>query len=426
MAEVASVFQTKRIGVETTSGTAVQADTLLQSVGFTATVTPTIEEFTPEGSKVTAMTIYVRDMTDVSMTGKPTYDELTYILAMLFGEPTVTNPSGAAYVRNYAMNSRSADPFKTFTLDFGYDQYWYRASSMFLRDFTFTISTDSVDVEGSGMAQNLSMNYSASSASAMYKLDLTGASGGTFTVTKGAGTTSALNYNVSASALQTALEGLTTIGAGNVIVTKANAVYTISFINSLADQAVTITVDTALITGTIPAPALTSLQTGTTLTTIPLKPIMVTHADIYLEDSYAALAAATPIARGFNYEFSISNKMDVVRPIRSTVTSFDGVVETKPDVDITLSMSADGLGRAMLTTMRNSGKKYLRVKCTGETITGNEKYTLQIDQAVQIMELSGPEDQNGIFALNWTFRAVEDSNLPGGFKITLENTVATL
>ena len=426
MAEVASVFQTKRIGVEATPGTAVQADTLLQSVGFTATVTPTIEEFTPEGSKVTAMTIYVRDMTDVSVTGKPTYDELTYLLSMLFGEPAVTNPSGSAYVRNYTMNSRSADPFKTFTLDFGYDQYWYRAASMFLKDMTFTISTDSVDIDGSGMAQNLSMNYNTSSASAMYQLDLTGASSGTFTITKGAATTSALAHNITASALQTALEGLATIGVGNVIVSKTNAVYTISFINGLGDQAVTITANTSSIVGSIPSPALTSLQTGTTLTTIPLKPIMVTHADIYLEDSYAALATATPIARGFNYEFSISNKMDVVRPIRSTVTSFDGVVETKPDVDVTLSMSADNLGRAMLTTMRNSGKKYLRVKCTGETITGNEKYMLQIDHAVQIMELSGPEDQNGIFALNWTFRTVEDSSLPGGFKITLENTVASL
>lgn len=426
MAEVASVFQTKRIGVETTPGTAVQADTLLQSVGFTATVTPTIEEFTPEGSKVTAMTIYVRDMTDVSMTGKPTYDELTYIFAMLFGEPTVTNPSGSAYVRNYVMNSRSADPFKTFTLDFGYDQYWYRASSMFLKDFTFKVSTDSVDVDGSGMAQNLSMNYSASSASASYQLNLTGASGGTFTITKGAATTSGIAHNAAASAVQAALEGLATIGVGNVVVSKSNLIYTISFINSLADQAVTITANTASITGTIPSPALTALQAGTTLTTVPLKPVMVTHADIYLEDSYAALASATPIARGFNYEFAIKNKMDVVRPIRSTVTSFDGVVETKPDVDITLSMSADNIGRAMLTTMRNSGKKYLRVKCQGETISGSEKYTLQIDQAVQIMELSGPEDQNGIFALNWTFRAVEDSSLPGGFKITLENTVNAL
>lgn len=426
MAEVASVFQTKRIGVETTPGTAVQANKLLQSVGFTATVTPTIEEFTPEGSKVTAMTIYVRDMTDVSMTGKPTYDELTYILAMLFGEPTVTNPSGSAYIRDYKMNSRSADAFKTFTLDFGYDEYWYRAASMFLKDFTFKISTDSVDIDGSGMAQNLSMDYNTSSASSMYELDLTGASGGTFTITKGAATTSGLTYNITASALQTAIAGLATVGTGNVTVTKTNSVYKISFNNSLADQLVTITANTGSITGTIPSPALTTVQTGTALTTIPLKPIMVTHADIYLEDSYAALAAATPISRGFNYEFAIKNKMDVVRPIRSTVTSFDGVVETKPDVDITLSMSADNLGRAMLTTMRNSGKKYLRVKCTGETITGSEKYTLQIDQAVQIMELSGPEDQNGIFALNWTFRAVEDTNLPGGFKITLENTVATL
>jgi hypothetical protein len=372
------------------------------------------------------MTIYVRDMTDVKVTGKPTYDELAYVLAMLFGDPTPTNPSGTAYVRNYTMNSRSADPFKTLTLDFGYDEYWYRASSMFLKDFTFKISTDSVDIDASGMAQSLSMDYSSSSMSASYQLNLTGSTSGTFTITKTAVTTSALPYNITAAALKTALEALATIGVGNVTVTKTNSIYRISFINSLADQVVTITASTASVVGTIPSPALTVLQTGAALSTIPLKPVMVTHADIYLEDSYAALTGATPIQRGFNYEFAIKNKTDVVRPIRSAVTSFDGVVETKPDVDITLSMSADSVGRAMLTTMRSSGKKYLRVKCTGETITGSERYVLQFDQAVQIMELSGPEDQSGIFALNWTFRAVEDSSLPGGFKITLENTLATL
>jgi hypothetical protein len=45
---------------------------------------------------------------------------------------------------------------------------------------------------------------------------------GTFTLTFGANTTAALAYNISAAALQTALQGLASIGSGNILVTGDN------------------------------------------------------------------------------------------------------------------------------------------------------------------------------------------------------------
>lgn len=67
--------------------------------------------------------------------------------------------------------------------------------------------------------------------------------GGTFTLTFGANTTSALAYNASAATIQTALEGLASIGVGNVLVTgNAGGPWTVKFIGSLAG------VNTALIT----------------------------------------------------------------------------------------------------------------------------------------------------------------------------------
>ena len=53
------------------------------------------------------------------------------------------------------------------------------------------------------------------------------ATGGTFTITYSGQTTSALAFNISASSLKTALEGLSTIGSGNAIVTLASTTYTI-------------------------------------------------------------------------------------------------------------------------------------------------------------------------------------------------------
>ncbi len=53
--------------------------------------------------------------------------------------------------------------------------------------------------------------------------------GGTFTLTFGANTTAALAYNASAATVQSALEGLASIGAGNVAVTLLEGVYTVTF-----------------------------------------------------------------------------------------------------------------------------------------------------------------------------------------------------
>ena len=425
MAEVASVFQTKRVGVEATPGTLVQATKLFQSIGFTVQVKPEIDEFRPDGSKAVALTVYVRDITDIKVSGKPTYDEMAYILAMLFGDPTPTNPATGAYVRTYAMNNYGSDPFKTLTLDMGANQFWYRAGYMFLKEVNLKVSNKSVDLDGSGMAQSLSMIAQNASSSAQYTYTVT-ATGGTFTITKGANTTSTQAYNVSAATLQAQLEGLASIGAGNVVVSKVAGVYTISFVNSLADQVVTITASGGSLTGG--TGTLASTQTGVALTTLPLKPIQLTHFDLYLEDTFAALAGATPISRGFNCEFNIGDKSDVVKPIRSTVTSFDGVVEKAPKIECKLTMAADTAGRSMLDVMRASGTKYIRIKAVGDIIGATaERYGLTIDACLRVKDLSGPEDSEGIYALNWTFSVINDAtNLPGGFKVTLENTVAAL
>lgn len=55
------------------------------------------------------------------------------------------------------------------------------------------------------------------------------AAGGTFTMTFGAQTTAPVAWNASAADAQAALEALSTIGIGNILVTKAGLVYTLVF-----------------------------------------------------------------------------------------------------------------------------------------------------------------------------------------------------
>ncbi|HNC59273.1 MAG TPA: hypothetical protein PLP33_27850 [Leptospiraceae bacterium] len=74
------------------------------------------------------------------------------------------------------------------------------------------------------------------------------ATGGTFTVTYKGQTTSALAYNASASTVQTALQGLSTIGSGNATVTLNGSTYTVTLANSLYPHAA-FTTNAASLTG---------------------------------------------------------------------------------------------------------------------------------------------------------------------------------
>lgn len=76
------------------------------------------------------------------------------------------------------------------------------------------------------------------------------ATGGTFTLTFSAQTTSAIAYNATAAAVKSALEALSNIGVDDVAVAKVGSVYTISFQGALADTNVAaLTADAASLTG---------------------------------------------------------------------------------------------------------------------------------------------------------------------------------
>jgi hypothetical protein len=92
---------------------------------------------------------------------------------------------------------------------------------------------------------------------------ITGApTGGTFTLTVGGQTTSAIAYNAAASAVQTALVALSTVGTGNATVTgSAGGPYTITFATGLGD--ITLTASGAGLTGgTTPGVTIATTSAG--------------------------------------------------------------------------------------------------------------------------------------------------------------------
>lgn len=80
-----------------------------------------------------------------------------------------------------------------------------------------------------------------------------GATGGDFTITVGANTTSAIAYNASAATIQTAVTGLASVGSGNATVTAVSDGFMVRFLNGIESiDTTTVSVTPALTGGSSP------------------------------------------------------------------------------------------------------------------------------------------------------------------------------
>lgn len=114
----------------------------------------------------------------------------------------------------------------------------------------------------------------------VWTVTLTNATGGTFTLSFNGQTTSGLAYNAAASVIQTALEGLSTVGTGNVTVSGANGgPYTVTFGAALARTPLALTANGASLTGT--SPTITSTSPTATATRRWLFKPDPTAADVF-------------------------------------------------------------------------------------------------------------------------------------------------
>jgi hypothetical protein len=95
--------------------------------------------------------------------------------------------------------------------------------------------------------------------------------GGTFTLTFGGNTTTGIAYNAAASAVQSALEALASIGAGNVLVSGSNGgPWSVDFTGTLgyASQSLMTKDASGLTGGTSPDVAIAEAKAGSSWTTI--------------------------------------------------------------------------------------------------------------------------------------------------------------
>lgn len=161
-------------------------------------------------------------------------------------------------------------------------------------------------------------------------------------------------------------------------------------------------------------------------TEIELKPILPAHLDVYLDTTSGGLGT-TKLTRVLKGEFNISNRFGPLWAVNSAVSGFAAHVETEPACMLKLTVEADATGMGLLANARAGDKRFLRVKATSTELAGTGfPYSLTLDLCGEINEIGEFSDEDGVYAIEYTFNAIYDSAWAKAFTVDVINKLTTL
>lgn len=425
MPENASVFQRAQLAVESVAGVAPATDyRRLLSLSVEPSPAIDVKPFRGLGYKYPSLASLGKEWSKAKVNGQPTYNEIIYPLASVVGTPTITT-LGATTARKwtFAPNTSDTDTPKTFTVESGSSVRANRFSNGIFSAFSLSVTREEFTISGEMIGQKF--------LDGKHRWLQIVATGGTFTFTVGANTTSALAYNVNAGALQTALEGLASVGVGNVLVTggpggSGTTPFLIQFTGTFetAEPGAT-SVNGASLTGGGAAATLSNLEPNAA-SPGALVPILPTQVQFKVADAQSGLGAAAVLDRIISCEWSIGDRFSPVWPVNSAVTSYAAVVETVPSLEAKIKLAVDSNGMSFLNYARNGATRFLRLKATGGLADTGYYYDLQLDTALKVTDVSEFSDEDGLYAVEFTMGGVHDATWGRAFQFDVQNLVAAL
>lgn len=179
-----------------------------------------------------------------------------------------------------------------------------------------------------------------------------------------------------------------------------------------------------------------ALEDGITLTGSPVMlgqiPVRPAELSVYVDASSGALGT-TKMLRVLSGECNIGSRFNPLWVVDAALPSFVSVVEGEPEIEFKMTMMADAQAAANLTAMRGGVSKFMRLRGVGPNIytgTGGTplivNHQVTFDLAGQVSDVSPFSDEDGVFAVEFTFTAVHDATWNKAFSIEVITTTATL
>lgn len=426
-----------RIVRETAYGTTPGSPAWKRLNGFGVRLKPTVETdpFAPPGALVPTVMLVNDDFSEGSVEGRVDYNGLAYVLAGLLGQPTITSLGGspAAYQWDWLWKGRKPNRPISYTMHQGFAESADVATGFIFN--TMEISggrADGFDVSGDGFAKALTAGQALGGiTNERQTLTITGTpTGGDFTITAFGETTDDIAYNASAADVLAALLALNAFEPGDLATGGGplpGSAVTIDFLGYYAGQNVALMTTTDSLTGgTAPASAIAETTAGAdAVTDVAAVPAGAVQGNVYLDSSWAGLGG-TQLLYCYEMGVSIGERMERVRPINKSKSS-DGVIDVSDQEHmITLMLGRNAVADAQLAKLRAGTRSFVRAEWEGDTISGSNEYLFQVDATVIYQEAGEPDDQDGVFATEYSGRLAIDPTSGNVLKVKLVNAIGSL
>lgn len=162
-------------------------------------------------------------------------------------------------------------------------------------------------------------------------------------------------------------------------------------------------------------------------TTPPEVEILPKEVDFFIDPTFGALGT-TKQTRVLEITMTIGNRWGPLWVINSANASYVAHVELVPNVELKVLQEADTQGMDDLVNLRANTTMFARLLGTSSVLAGSttQKYTLTWDMAIKVKDVAPFSDQDGVYAVEWTYEVVYDSGYNKALNCVIVNKEATL
>lgn len=174
------------------------------------------------------------------------------------------------------------------------------------------------------------------------------------------------------------------------------------------------------------------LSDGITLTASPTTvaqvPVLPSDVSVYMDTTGAGIGA-TKLTRVLSWEYSVKNVNNPLWVVDAAADSWTALVNTPITGQVKLKAEADATAMALLASMRNSTRQFVRIEALSSQLAGDTSatYALQLDACCQIAtKPSEISDSDGVYAIEFTFDITYDATWAKFLEISVTNKLAAL
>lgn len=435
MATRAAVDQIVQVGVELTPGTRVAATRRLP--GVTIDVRPSIvrQQFRAKGYNVNTADVIHRMSAEGTWEGPLDYNQIIFPLAALIGEANDAPAQIGAtdgYTWEFIPLSTGADPFpKTLSVETGDSEAVQVATYVRMVSASFDFGADALNMNGTLLGQFPADEQTLTALTDEQQLITKSGTvtGGTFTITYDGQTTAALDFDATNAEVLAALEALSNLAPGDVVLAGGpvnTSPLRIIFQGTLKGTNVAaVTVDSTSLTGGGTYVPSTAVAGGAAITSIAQRPVSRMHADVYVDDTFGAIGT-TKVTSAYNAGFDIGAKWAAFFAMNTDFPSFQDLVHIAADVSGRFSTAHNAQSRALYNDISSNPTKYVRIEVIGENIGASADEMIRVDFAAHFAAPE-PQDLDGaVFGYNYNWGVIHDTDFGGAWKITVVNRLTAL